>query len=158
MKHVVGSLGIVLISLSTLGCGASTPEMAPRAAHTPPSAVAQGSGALPLDTDTLARERLVLLRQEMLRVATRLEHEGTADQRALWHQELNDIAHDCTELATQWRDAEHMPQLDRAAEHARLVPLIDVLYAVNARTAAQIDHSLDGIGGSAATRRWGGSP
>ena len=108
-----------------------------------PRAAGARSGAAALDTDTLARERLVTLRREMLRVTSRLEHEGTADQRALWQEELSDIANDCGELATQWRNAERMSQLDRAAEHARLVPLIDVLYAVNARTAAQIEHSLD---------------
>jgi hypothetical protein len=145
MKHRDDLWALLLISLSALGCGASRPEMAPRAASTPasPESIAPGPSATALDSNTLARERLVTLQREMLRVASRLEHEGTADQRALWRAELSDIAHDCSELATQWQDADHMPQLDRAAEHARLVPLIDVLYAVNARTAAQIEHSLD---------------
>jgi hypothetical protein len=143
-KYDVGLFGLILSAISALACGAAKPEMAPRAATAPEPA--QRSGATSLDTSALARERLGLLQREMQRVASRLEQEGTPEQRALWQGELGDIGHDCVELASEWQEAERMAQPDRAAEHARLVPLIDVLYAVNARTAAQIDRSIDAAG------------
>jgi len=149
----VGLLGLLSLSLSVIAtsCGATNSELAlneaasphsqqPISPHNQQPLEAQETA---LDTSTPAREQLGLMQQELLRVSSRLAREGTTDQRAHWQGDLSDIEHDCTLLAAEWQDAERRPQAERVALRARLAPMIEVLYAIHTRTAAEIDRSLD---------------
>ena len=145
MKREVSWCGL-LLALSSPSC-ASTPETAvrsaPAATPMPEALAVSARNAGPLEETHFAKERLSSSRQEMLRVSARLEREGSPDERARWQEELSAIDHDCTELTGRWQNAQLLPPEDRVAMEARLTPMIDVLYAVSARTAAQIDQSLD---------------
>jgi hypothetical protein len=139
---LLGLLSTLSLALVATSCGATKSELALNDARSPHNQqpVAQETA---LDSGTPAREQLGLIRQELLRVSNRLAREGTTDQRAHWQGDLSDIEHDCTLLAAEWQDAERRPEAERVALRARLAPMIDVLYAVHARTAAEIDRSLD---------------
>lgn len=146
-KREVGLCGL-LSALFILDCAKPQETAARDATASRPTLEARGAparGSGDLDGSTLAGQRLSSLRQEMLRVSQRLEREGSPDERARWAEQLSAIDHDCTELTSRWQQAQLLPQADRAASESRLVPMIDMLYTVNARTAAQIDESLDAM-------------
>lgn len=79
----------------------------------------------------------------MTRVASRLRYEGTAEQRAAWDEEINDVEHDRKLLLEQLREAELGDTETWRDEHARLAPMVDVLIIAGKETAAQIDRALD---------------
>lgn len=144
-----------LESLLLLGCTASTPSAPPPdAPHVPAAGHAAAPSAAPaplpppgadqpIDYHQVARARLGTLQREMHRVALRLEREGTEDQRARWRQELGDIEHDRALLAMELQLAEQTPAEEWLATHGLLALMIDTLYGVGARTAVEIDRTID---------------
>jgi hypothetical protein len=95
------------------------------------------------DMNRLARERLDAIEKEMVRVARRLDTEGTPAQRAQWGRELSDIEHDRKLLGAELRDSERASFDEWADTHGMLTSLIDVLAACGTKAAVQIDRSLD---------------
>lgn len=87
--------------------------------------------------------RLSKLQGETARVASRLEHEGTVEQRAAWGQELSDIDHDGRLLRRQLREVELSPSEEWAEQHARLSAMVEVLVEFGEKAAGKIDRALD---------------
>jgi hypothetical protein len=98
-----------------------------------------------------AREQLALLASEMVRIAHRLEHEGTDEQREEWAPVLSSMEQDRVLLAAGLLEAERAPLEGWAEVHAILPSVIDVFMIYGAQAMTDIEQELDALAAPAST-------